>query len=155
MWPGPYLLLVRQIETPVSSMKVAVQRRSPRLWECGLARFPFWAARIGGRTAVNILLSDCQYRKGTALYGRSGVWNTADGWGGCGLSWAWTLSLVPAWWKGSRGQPSTRASWNNGLYRSEPHHSRRVLSRANEANNAPGTSSSQGLETLAVWSLPA
>ena len=28
------------------------------------------------RTAVDVLLSDCQYRKGTALNGRCGVWNT-------------------------------------------------------------------------------
>ena len=46
------------------------------LWECGLARFPFWVARRCGRTAVDVLLSDCQYRKGTALYGQYGVWNT-------------------------------------------------------------------------------
>ena len=46
------------------------------LRECGLARFPFWVARRWGRTAVDVLLSDCQYRKGTALYGQCGVWNT-------------------------------------------------------------------------------
>ena len=61
------------------------------LRECGLARFPFWVARRWGRTAVDVLLSDCQYRKGTALYGQCGVWNTGDSWGGCGLSWAWIL----------------------------------------------------------------
>ena len=38
------------------------------LRECGLARFPFWVARRWGRTAVDILLSDCQYCKGTVLY---------------------------------------------------------------------------------------
>ena len=32
----------------------------------------------GGRTAVDVLLSDCQYRKGTVLYGRCGVWNRGD-----------------------------------------------------------------------------
>ena len=47
------------------------------LRECGLARFPFWVARRWGRTAVDVLLSDCQYRKGTAPYGQCGVWNTA------------------------------------------------------------------------------
>ena len=62
---------------------------------CGLARFPFWVARRWGRPAVDVLLSDCQYRKGTAPYGQYGVSNTGDRWGGCGLSWAWTLSLVP------------------------------------------------------------
>ena len=53
--------------------------------ECGLARFPFWVARRWGRTAVGVLLSDCQYRKGTALYGQCGVWNTG------------TLSLKATW----------------------------------------------------------
>ena len=53
------------------------------LRECGLARFPFWVARRWGRTAVDVLLSDCQYRKGTAPYGQCGVWNTGDSWGGC------------------------------------------------------------------------
>ena len=66
-------------------------RTACRLRECGLARFPFWVARRWGRTAVDVLLSDCQYRKGTALYGQCGVWNTGDSWGGCGLSWAWIL----------------------------------------------------------------
>ena len=75
------------------------------LRECGLARFPFWVARRWGRTAVDVLLSDCQYRKGTALYGQCGVWNSGDSWGGCVLSWAWTLLLVPVWLTGSRGQP--------------------------------------------------
>ena len=56
------------------------------LRECGLARFPFWVARRWGRTAADVLLSDCQYRKGTAPYGQCGVWNTGDSWGGCGLS---------------------------------------------------------------------
>ena len=92
-------------------MRVAVHCRflrlaqSLRLWECGLARFPFWVARRWGRTAVDVLLSDCQYRKGTALYGQCGVWNIGDSWGSCGLSWTWTLSLVPFWLTGSRGQP--------------------------------------------------
>ena len=36
-------------------------------------------ARRWGRTAVDVLLSDCQYRKGTALCGQCGVWNTAVG----------------------------------------------------------------------------
>ena len=79
-------------------------RRACELRECGLARFPFWAGRRGGRTAVDALLSDYQYRKGTALYGRCRVWNAGDGWGGCGLFWAWILSLVPVWFKGSRVQ---------------------------------------------------
>ena len=48
-------------------------RRPYGLRECGLARFPFWVARRGGRTAADVLLSDCQYRKGTSLYGRCGV----------------------------------------------------------------------------------
>ena len=61
-------------------------RRACGLRECGLARFPFWVARRWGRTAVDVLLSDCQYRKGTAPYGQCGVWNTGDSWGGCGLS---------------------------------------------------------------------
>ena len=30
------------------------------------------------RTAVDVLLSDCQYRKGTAQYGQCGVWNTIN-----------------------------------------------------------------------------
>ena len=96
------LLLICQMETPVSSMKVAVHHEGPSgfrtacgLQECGLARFPFWVAHRWGRTAVDVLLSDCQYRKGTALYSQCGVWNTGDSWGGCGLSWAWTLLLVP------------------------------------------------------------
>ena len=71
------------------------------LRECGLARFPFWVARRWGRTAVDVLLSDCQYRTGTALYGQCGVWNTGDSWGGCGLSSAWILQLVPVWLTGS------------------------------------------------------
>ena len=29
----------------------------------------------GAGTAADVLLSDCQYRKGTALYGRCAVWN--------------------------------------------------------------------------------
>ena len=69
--------------------------------ECGLARFPFWVARWWGRTAADVLLPDCQYRKGTALYGRCGVWNTGDSWGGCGLFWAWTVTcsrLVNRWY---------------------------------------------------------
>ena len=80
-------------------------RRACGLRECGLARFPFWVARRWGRTAVDVLLSDCQYRKGTALCDQCGVWNTGDSWGGCGLSWAWTLSLVPVWLTDSRNQP--------------------------------------------------
>ena len=43
------------------------------LQECGLARFPFWAACRGGRSAADVLLSDCQYCKGTVLYGRCRV----------------------------------------------------------------------------------
>ena len=50
-------------------------RTACRLGECGLARFPFWVARRWGRTAVDVLLSGYQYRSGTALYGRYGVWN--------------------------------------------------------------------------------
>ena len=79
--------------------------RACGLRECGMARFPFWVACRWGRTAVDVLLSDCQYHKGTALYGQCGVWNTGDSWGCCGLSWAWTLLLVPVWLAGSRGQP--------------------------------------------------
>ena len=79
--------------------------RACGLRECGLASFPLWVARRWGRTAVDVLLSDCQYCKGTALYGQCWVWNIGDSWGGCGLSWAWTLSLVPIWLTGSRGQP--------------------------------------------------
>ena len=41
-------------------------RRACGLGECGLARFPFWVACRWGRTAVDVLLSDCQFRKGTA-----------------------------------------------------------------------------------------
>ena len=44
--------------------------RACELLGCGLARFPSWAACRGGRTAVEVLLSDCQYRKVTALYGQ-------------------------------------------------------------------------------------
>ena len=59
------------METPVSSMKVSVgppgHRRASGLRECGLARFPFLVVRRGGRTATDVVLSDCQYRKGTAL----------------------------------------------------------------------------------------
>ena len=80
-------------------------RRACGLRECGLARFRFWVARRWGRTAVDVLLSDCQYRKGTAPYGQCRVWNIGDSWGGCGLPWVWTLSLVPVWLTGSRGQP--------------------------------------------------
>ena len=79
-------------------------RRACGLRGCSLARFPFCVARRWGRTAADVLLSDCQYRKGTALFDQCGVWNTGDSWGGCGLSWAWTLSLVPVWFRGSRGQ---------------------------------------------------
>ena len=43
------------------------------LRDCGLARFPFWVIRRGGRIAANVLLSYCQYRKGTARYGKYGV----------------------------------------------------------------------------------
>ena len=46
--------------------------RACRLRECGLTRFPFWVAHRWGRTA-DVLLSDCQYHKGTALYGRCRV----------------------------------------------------------------------------------
>ena len=73
-----FFLIVRLMETPVSSMKMAVRRRSCRLsyslraTGCGLARFPFWGARRGGRTAADVLLSDCQNSKGAALYGRCG-----------------------------------------------------------------------------------
>ena len=35
-------------------------------------------ARRWGRTAVDVLFSDCQYRKGTALYSQCGVWNTGE-----------------------------------------------------------------------------
>ena len=31
-----------------------------------------------GRTAVDVLLSDCQHHKGTALCGQCGVWNTIE-----------------------------------------------------------------------------
>ena len=48
--------------------------RACGLRECGLAGFPFWVACRGGRTAADVLLSDCQYHKGTALYGRCSVW---------------------------------------------------------------------------------
>ena len=61
-------------------------RRACGLRECGLASFPFWVARRWGRTAADVLLSDCQDGKGPALYGRCRVWNTGDSWGGCGLS---------------------------------------------------------------------
>ena len=40
-------------------------------------------ARRWGRTAVDVLLSDCQYRKGTALYGQC-VWVLMYGCGGGG-----------------------------------------------------------------------
>ena len=39
------------------------------LQECGLAGFLIWVACRGVRTAADVLLSDCQYRKGTAPYG--------------------------------------------------------------------------------------
>ena len=78
--------------------------RACGLRECGLVRFPFWVAHRWGRTAVDVLLSDCQYRKVTALYSQCGVWNTRDSWRGCGLSWAWRLSLGPVWLTSSRGQ---------------------------------------------------
>ena len=94
-------------------------RRACGLRECGLARFPFWAARRWGRTAAHVLLSDCQYLKGTALYGRYGVWNTGDGWGGCDLSWAWTLSLFPTWLKGSKGQSCTLGAWAKQVFKQE------------------------------------
>ena len=68
-------LLVRQMEKLQSSRwrwqciaGPSGYRRAWGLRECGLARFPYWAARRWGRTAVDVLLSDCQYRKGTALY---------------------------------------------------------------------------------------
>ena len=48
-------------------------RRTCRLRECGQARFPFWAARRGGRTAADVLFSYRQYRKSSALYGQLGV----------------------------------------------------------------------------------
>ena len=69
--------------------------------------YPSSASHAGrySRTGVDVLLSDCQYRKGTTLYGQCRVSNIGDSWGGCGLSWAWTLSLVPVWLTGSRGQP--------------------------------------------------
>ena len=35
------------------------------------------------------------------------VWSLEYRWWGCGLSWAWTLSLVPVWLTDSRGQPCT------------------------------------------------
>ena len=44
----------------------------------GLARFPFCVAHRWGRTAADVLLSDCQYHTGTALYGRCGAWNAGD-----------------------------------------------------------------------------
>ena len=47
-------------------------RRACRLPEWGLATFPFWVACRGDRTA-DVLLSDCQYCKGTALYGQCRV----------------------------------------------------------------------------------
>ena len=75
--------------------------RTCELWEYCLARFPFWVAHRWSRTAVDVLLSDCQYRMGTAVYGQCGVWNTGDSQGGCGLSWTWTLSLVSVWLTGS------------------------------------------------------
>ena len=72
-------LHVFQMEIPVSFMKVAVHRsRACELRECDLARFPYCVAHRWVRTAVDVLLSDCQYCKGTALFGRRGVWNTGD-----------------------------------------------------------------------------
>ena len=35
--------------------------------ECGLARFPLGVARRGGRTAADVLLSDCQHHTGALL----------------------------------------------------------------------------------------
>ena len=49
--------------------------RACELQGCGLARFTSWAAHRGCRTATDVLLSDCQYWKGTALYGQCGVQN--------------------------------------------------------------------------------
>ena len=45
-------------------------RRACGLRECDLVRFCFWVDSRWGRIVVDVLLSDCQYRKGTALYGR-------------------------------------------------------------------------------------
>ena len=66
------LLLIRQMETPVSSMEVAVHRSSPQA-TTELAGYGVWS----GRTAADVLLSDCQYCKGTALYGRCLTASTA------------------------------------------------------------------------------
>ena len=43
-------------------------RRACRLQECGVARFPLWVARRWSRTAIHVLLSDCQYRDGIQWY---------------------------------------------------------------------------------------
>ena len=82
-----FLLLLHQMETPVSSMKVAVHRRSPQtivelvgygsvVWPDSLSELlvqgvGVWLGGGGGgcRTAADVLLSDCQYSKGTTLYG--------------------------------------------------------------------------------------
>ena len=50
-----------------------VYRTAYGLREWGLARFPLCVAHRGGRTAADVLLSDCQYHRGTAVYGRCGV----------------------------------------------------------------------------------
>ena len=68
--------LNRPLPTPLCTAGPAGYRTACGLRECGLARFPFWAALRGGRTAVDVLLSDCQNHKGIALYGWCQVRNT-------------------------------------------------------------------------------
>ena len=102
------LLLLCQMETPVSLMKVAACCRSSRLpWSLlatggDPARLPCWAALRRGRTATDVLLSDCQYCNGQCK-----VYSIGSSWGSCSLSWAWTLLLAPVWSTSSRGQPCT------------------------------------------------
>ena len=66
-WLDSFSSSLRQMETPVSAIKMTswVPQATVELAAtgCGLARFPFWVARRGGRTAADVLLSDCPYRK--------------------------------------------------------------------------------------------
>ena len=64
------------METPVSSMKVAIRCRTSKLPKSLPAKWGVVRGALsGGRIAVDSLLTDCQYRKGTALYDQCGVFS--------------------------------------------------------------------------------
>ena len=98
-------------------------RRQTTRWGV-TARSPTMVTLHGTRFVECRRWNDCWTVK-TVLTWRSSasmIPAPSDSWGGCGLSWAWTLPLVFVWLTGSRGRPcyTVGARARQGIYKITP-----------------------------------